>query len=534
MRRFCISLLLVLLPTGALAQSPREPVASTAPALYKRAVANLDEGHWFESAIADLTTAVRQEPKNPDYHLALGCAEVDRAGSLAYAAFATAQYQNDQREYPKLLAEWQAAQQNPEADGNGSPAPVPPPGGLRFRTKDDLTTLHLTGKQAAARITALGQAAQVQWKQAVVLTSDPVARAQAESVQGWGLRYERLLLRYTQYPENKVPGAPKDTDVIAAFKAATKDDPNSAAYWEGLGDAYSIEFDSPAEQSRPIRLAWQKSLALKPNNTNLRYRLFLLQMKPDPKGALKSLTLAAQSDPGNSYLQYELAGLLFKQVHYSDVHDTASPQTENQMTKEQLMQSHNLIAQKLADKDDAASEKIADDALAAIERGNAGRRFAYLDYTPPVPKILWHAWDYWSILARLDDFDNIIGMSRLRELARATGGYAVVAAHRGDEEEGSRAAQDCIDMGLKMAGDWPVRDSSPDSGDLVQGLVGIALTSIGYSDLQQVYIVTGDSTMAQIAAAEYAAFQARKKAYIAATAAEFDQEQEGIPLYEYY
>ena len=187
-------------------------------------------------------------------------------------------------------------------------------------------------------------------------------------------------------PNVKSPALPKTQSVIAAFKAATKDDPTSTAYWEGLGDAYPLTLDGDAEQQAPIIAAWQKSLALKPKNTNLRYRLFLIQLKPDPKAALKTLALAAHSDPGNSYLQYELAGLLFKQVHYNDVRDKYIPGTEN-MTKEQLTQSRNAIAQKLADTDDAQSEKIADDAMTAIERGNAGTRFAPLEYTPPVPKI---------------------------------------------------------------------------------------------------------------------------------------------------
>ena len=190
MRPSCLWLAPFLFLLTPLAASGRPtPPSTPAPELYQIAVKNLNDGHWFESAIGDLTEAVRQEPQNSDYHLALGCAEVDRAGSLAYAAFMTDQLLNDQAQYVKDYDAWLADQKDPKAEGYGSPAPVPPPFGLHFQTKDDLTHLKLTGRQALARVVELGTAAQAEWAQAVKLAKTPQERAQAENVQGWGLQY---------------------------------------------------------------------------------------------------------------------------------------------------------------------------------------------------------------------------------------------------------------------------------------------------------------------------------------------------------
>ena len=276
--------------------------------------------------------------------------------------------------------------------------------------------------------------------------------------------------------------------------------------------------------------AWTKALTLKPGNTALRFCLFRAELKPDPKAALGTLTKAAASDPGNSYLQYELAALLFKQVHYSDVHDRYTSDMDA-MSHDQMIQRRAEIAQELASKDDAASEQIASNALDAVERGNSGDHYAVPDYAPPVPKLLWHAWNYWGRFARLsgDDFSS---MARVRELARATGGYALVSAHLGSEATASRAARACIGMGYKMAGDWPVRDQTPFDDGVLQALVGVAIASIGYADLQQVYTVTGNAVMEQSAQTEAAAYKARVTTYKAAVQQALQTED--TCLYDYY
>jgi cytochrome c-type biogenesis protein CcmH/NrfG len=524
MRRSYLFSLIALLPALAACRTTAAPTAIaptviaptvSASNLCKRAMANMDDGMWFDSDIADLMQAVKQDPDNSDYHLALGCAEVDRAGSLAYAAFMTDQWLNDQSKYPNDYAQWRADQNDPKSYDFGEPAPAPPQRGMRFRTKDDLTHLKLTGRQAVARIVALGQAAQKEWLQAVEMTKKPEQRAQAESVGGWGLEYEVKLLRDTDYENRHIPEAPNSDEAIAAFRAAVKDDPSNAAYWEGLGDAYAGTRMDDLSHAPAAVAAWKKSLSLGPGNTGLRFRLYLAQSKTDPKAALETLKQLAAADPSNSYVQYILAALLFKQVHYNEVYDRFTPDMEH-MSKDQAAEHRTDIARELGANDNAQSERIAAEALSAIEKGNAGFQFERPSYAPPVPKVMWHAWSYWSSVERENDPSYILYGATLRDLARASGGYAAVAADKGDIDGGVRAARACMGMGLKLAGDWPLRDRESGDGDVIQTLVGAAIAAIGYADLELVYQIAGDPVMLQETTMEYAAFRQEERVYIAA------------------
>jgi hypothetical protein len=525
MRRLLLSIILLLsplpwaTPTHAADPAPAMP-APTAPELYKRAVGHLNEGLWFESAIADLTQAVKLDRSNSDYHLALGCAEADRAGSLAYAAWMSDQLLNAQAKYKEELYYWHLAQAEPQSPGYGQPEPVAPPD-MTFQVKDDLHHLTLTGKEAVARVVELGTAAQADWRLGVLLAPTRQTRAQAENVQGWGLLYELRLLQFTGYPEAKVPSAPKPINAVAAFLEATKDDPGKAVYWEGLGDAYS-DLDSDDTAHAPdIIHAWQKALTLAPGNTGLGFRLYEVQSRfrdtgkqPDPKAAMATLKAVAASDPTNSLLQYGLAALLFKQVHYNDVNDLPGPApTKNGQpaTKEDVDTWRNGIVQNLAAKDDASSEQIASEAVDAIERGNAGDHYAIPEYAPPVPKILQRPWDYWDYWERLQDGPFVMS-AKLRELARAASGYSLVAAQRGNGEDAVRTAQACIGIGFKMAGDWSFQDASGNS-TAGQVLVGTAIVSIGYDGLQKVYGQLGNAAMVQETAQEYDAFKQKRQAY---------------------
>jgi len=52
---------------------------------YAKATKLLVRGKNFEHAITLLQIAVKADPKNADYHLALGCAYTDRAASIGFA-----------------------------------------------------------------------------------------------------------------------------------------------------------------------------------------------------------------------------------------------------------------------------------------------------------------------------------------------------------------------------------------------------------------------------------------------------------------
>ena len=65
--------------------NPQIPLKEDAEKRFSEAVKYLKQGKSFEVAMAQLEEAVRQEPGNSKYHLALGCAYADRAASLGYA-----------------------------------------------------------------------------------------------------------------------------------------------------------------------------------------------------------------------------------------------------------------------------------------------------------------------------------------------------------------------------------------------------------------------------------------------------------------
>ena len=488
MIRFWPCLIVTLLLTARSGAQTSTP----APELYRRAVKNLHEGHFFEAAIRDLTEAARQDPKNADYHRALGDAEADRAGSLSYAAWMTDALLNAQQQYPSDLDAWKEAQEDPKSDDFGKPAPPAPPN-IQFQTKDDLKFLRLTGVQAVARIGELGRAAQGEWKQAVALSKTPAERAGYENAEGWGLLFLVRLLEQTSYPPEKIPGAPKREDAVKAFTAATKNDPGKAEYWQALGDACRT-----TDETEKLIMAYRKALALGPPDPSLRFRLYQAQLVAHPKDALETLQLASLGLPDDGLVQDLVADALFHLVSYGDVFNKPEGTPADR--------AQSVVA---GDNDDA--RRIAQDALAALERGIAANDYYVPTYAPPVPKTLHHAWDYWNAW----DFDGSIfhQAARLRNLAREASGFAAVAAREGDADNAARACRDCVALGMKLAGDWPVRDSTPQSGEIIEALVGIAIAAIGYKELKEVYTLTNQPLLAQQADQESEALKQRKTAY---------------------
>lgn len=507
-RLLCLCLPLALLVPARLWADEAAP--TPAPALYKQAVLRLHEGHFFEAAMRELSEAVRQDPTNPAYHRALGDAEADRAGSLAYAAWTTDMLLNAREQYPIDLDAWQEAQKDPQSDDYGQPPPTRPPD-YQFQTKDDLHYLRLTGKQAVVRIGELGRAAQAEWKQSITLAKTPGERAEMENAQGWGLLFLVRLLERTGYPAKKIPGAPTRDDAVKAFTAAVKDAPDKAEYWQGLGDAYPYDSDDKSH-AEPILAAYGRALALGVRDPALRFRLFQIQRDEHPKEALATLRAAAASDPGNALLQWLLSEALFQQVHYGDV----SNQTQGTAAER---------AQALVARDNDADRQVAQEALAALERGLTARDYYVPIYRPSVPKTLRRAWDYWNFWEDITA-GAFAQSARMRNLARNAAGYADVAAREGNFGQAERAARDCIAVGLRLAGDWPLRDSSLLDSAVFNALVGVAIAAIGYNELGKVAALSGDPALISHVAVEAAAFKQRadayRKAILEATSSEDD------------
>ncbi len=501
------------------------PDATPAPAaVYAEAVSNLRHGHDFARCIQQLQYLVGRDGANREYHLALGCAEADRAASLGYAALWTKMLDDDRAKYPQSVADWQAARLDPKSDTYGDPRPTLPP--LRtFLTKDDNHPFLMPVSQAVAQINALTRDAQAQWKRTLQLSPTPALRAEAENVQGWGLQ-ELRLLSSGSITDNSTGlkgllALPTQAEVIRLFTAATQDAPANAAYRQSLGDAQYANVKDDAFVSRPdALLSYKKSLALQPKNASLWFRVSRMTLKgeteggkADPQSATSALRQVIESDPDNAYPHYLLAGLLFAQTHYSDPHDKSEkPDQDKALTADY----------------DAAQQDAASAALAEIDRGNTCLRFAYPEYQPPYPAILT-GFGIWTNLLRASDM-SFFDYAKLRELARACGGYARIAAAHGDALGLQRGARACIGMGMKMAGDWPVKDDGPGDGSVIAAVVGIAIASIGYADLVKGEGQIGDVLGMQQAQAEYDAFKQRQTAWRALQ----QPNETAVSPYDYY
>ena len=174
-------------PVPAAPAAADQALAGSPDQLYAWGTDHLVSGRWYERAIAQLKAAVAADPKNSRYHLALGCAEADRAASVGYAVSWRQALGAIQGIYPMQLKSWEAAQKDPKDPQYGSPKPQPPPK-ISLYTKDDYKALTLTDSQASARIGELSKDAAGELAQAVALAAAPQDKAQAEYTQGWALR----------------------------------------------------------------------------------------------------------------------------------------------------------------------------------------------------------------------------------------------------------------------------------------------------------------------------------------------------------
>lgn len=535
---WALSLLMALVPAQqrVLAAPPTEPEPRATPVLsaaeqYRYATGHLKRGRWFELSVRRLAEAIRQEPENPAYHLALGCALASRAASLSHAAVFARGLDAYRERYSQRLAEWEAAQKDVESDEYGEPPPTPPPA-VVFRTKDDDRRFTLTNAQARARIAALGEAARAAWEKAAVLAGTPAARAEVQYVRGWGLR----LLARSVVPSEDTPPPPTaaSRETIKAMETAVALDPGNPIYWQALGDVLggdggwlqTLDFfghfnsdgededeeedgegsgggeaatnpASPSRDAARIRRAYDRSLELNGRNAALWYHVFRRspqQRQERIAPALHALRRAAQAEEGrNAYPWYELAAFDFRKTRYGMV--LGSPPSER-----------DRALAEIAAAADPESPRIARQAIAYMERGNRALRYAVPRYRPAVPSLLAAAWDY---AGRIEaDANAELPGGAYRELARAACGYALATAQENKGAEAARVCRTVIGAGHKMRGRWP---ESGEDGD-GDAFVGVAVAGIGYQTLEQVYRWTGDRARADQAQAEYAFFQRNVKA----------------------
>jgi len=511
-----IALFVVASPVNA-----QTPVPARDP--YDAGVYLLKRGTWFERAANRLNEAAKAKPDDFRVFLARGCAKANRVASLAYAAAFTEDLANNVRGYPQELADWEAAQKDPESDEYGDERPKPPVS-FTFWTKDDHRPYRLTPKEARARVDELGKVAAEDWDKARELAVTDDERAEADYVRGWGLLLldkhrlepiadEKVVAKDAPADEEEeaddVP-APPSARVVEARKAldeAVKLAPENALYWQALGDVLLNGMASPnaLKDNAPARAAYQKSLDLEPRNPLLWYLLYqatarTLTFDPAPDNeerrarARTYLLNAAKSDAMNGFFWYQLAALDLRATPYWKINERAGTDRESS------------FAEVLAGATEA-DRKTARDAIALLERANAVPRYAAVRYQPAVPALLARAWDYTARFASF--FDEGTGF---RSLARQVSGYAQASARENHTGDAIRAARAIIGMGYRLLGDWPTKDKTPGDNTLITSLVGSAIAAIGHATLVKVYEEVGDEAGRRQALTEQDALRQRAAA----------------------
>jgi tetratricopeptide (TPR) repeat protein len=480
---------------------------------YHDATEHLRKGMWFERAAIQLKEAVRQDTKNPDYHLALGCAYADRAASLGYASGFAAMHEDAVAQYPKDLADWEKAQQDPKNDQYHSAKPLPPPAFTAY-TKDDLEIFTLTTPEVVARVSELAKQAQAEWKLGISLEKDDKGRANAEYIQGWGLD---ILTTYkvvgggmleTSDAQDAVPGMPSQDDVVKAFEAVTKDDPMQAIYWQSLGDilgppqantesaddSSGDQSDNATNSTRSME-AYRHALSLDPKNALLWWYIAQFEVRTDPAKAYDDLNHEITADPTNAYPFYIIAESELKQTRYINNHrENPDVNGGDFLTTEKVDRD---MAATLTDQD----RRLAANAIFLVEQGNNAPFCHYPVYHPPVPIWVTAAFDYLYRAAFL-----LPAYAQQRGLARDLCGYADVCALSGDLTSAIDADRDIIGMGKRTIGDWSTQEDWKKGHTLIGQLVGIAIVNIGYTDMIRIAQHYGDPGMAEAAQAESDAF----------------------------
>ena len=355
------------------------PPAQTAASDYGAGVYLVYRGRRLETAIQKLGEAVRKEPSNPTYHLALGCALLRRATVLHDAAASASNYVREKAAYPARFAVWEKAQQDPKSLLNGAAPPLIP---TPPTTRDDDKPFTLTLAQARERSDDLCRRARTEWDAAVAKADTDAERANTQYVRGWGMI---LLLRIktvyhyepagsTEYghsiPWLEKSLVPNHAQIADAFQAALAVEPNNALYWQSLGDAYVLDVGPQEWSPNEAAAAYTKALALNRRNPTLWWQLYRIEedIAKDEAAALAAINGACAADPSNAYYAYLQAHLLLKRF--------AGKAGDYEATDAEKRDSHP---------DRHSPDLVA--GLASIDRGNSGT-FRPDSYRYGIPKIL--------------------------------------------------------------------------------------------------------------------------------------------------
>ncbi|GAB4451406.1 MAG: hypothetical protein OHK0029_00500 [Armatimonadaceae bacterium] len=154
------------------------------------------------------------------------------------------------------------------------------------------------------------------------------------------------------------------------------------------------------------------------------------------------------------------------------------------------------------------AEKQAQQALAALERGNRAPHLYNPHYEQSVPRYLLAVWNYTAwINVAWEEF------ARFRELARATLGYASFAAtERRNIGEAERAHRAVVALGERLVGNWPLSEGKGDFG-ILRTLVGIAIVSMSLNNRERIFLLAGKTVEREAALRDEQAFRAKVTEY---------------------
>ena len=459
--------------------SPASAQSSAGTSDYTRAVRLLTAGKDFNQAITLLQAAVRAEPKNADYHLALGCAYADRAASIAYAA------------------DWQYHMSDMMSK------PAKPPSWFHAYTKDDRKPLELTDAQAKTKVNDLSSSARKEWQQAMRLCETNRERAYAEYVEGWGNWTFGLST-----PWNPIVGAlPGRAGILKDFQAATRDDPVGAAYWASVGyiSTSGVFFGHVDVKD------YRRAIELQPRNPALWYTLFQAESAglrsghltaADREDALHAIEECIQQEPTNAFPLYELAYFRLDQTSYrNNAANSADTRTPALVESADKSMEESLTS---------PDRQVASQVLSEMQKAGGLQVCSRPDYRPPLPPLLSATWGYFTLIR----FPDLGSNENLRELARDLRGVAVADAIEHKQAGAVGASRCIIHMGNQLAGTWPVKDSPSGWDQTIEPLVGIAIARIGYDTLVYVEQESGSPAAVKAAKAESAAFKAKVTAYV--------------------
>ena len=313
------------------------PTPQTAADFYGEGTRLLTRGKFFAQAVSDLEQAVKKEPENSGYVLALGAAYTSRAAVLARAVLATKKYEADTVRYKAGKAKWLAAQKDPKSPAYGYPKlePIAPP-----RTQDDNRLFKMEIADAEAKVRQLSLQAWQAADKAVALRQEDTAerRAEARNTQGWCRILLYVDVRYTVKeswpPDMKTrsedsggvqkavsPAETRETIakmIFTPLQDAADLQPDNVFYLRSLGDAYVTmgtheHSKNPAFRTKGTDIL-DKALEKSPDDALLRLRIGSLRglrsllggNTSGPQSVVDVMKQVVQNDKNNAFMWYSL------------------------------------------------------------------------------------------------------------------------------------------------------------------------------------------------------------------------------------